>query len=792
MSARLAALVVTAACATMGLPTQALAAVVTPSLDGSSLLYFAEDGEDNALTVSLSAGTYTFTEAPGVVITPLGPTCSSVPEGPPTNVVTCSATGISGLEIFLFDGDDEALVSAPTDTILRGGLGDDRLTGGSGDDQLNGDESNVGGGSDTLIGNAGDDELNGEPPPFTSSVGGANNLDGGPGADFLNGGGGRDTANGGDDADRVFGYAGADDLDGADGSDLVVGGDGSDAIGGGEGNDRLGDDATATTNGFPPDRGSDAFDGGPGDDLLRPGLGPTQGVPDSDTLNGGGGRDSVTYEQRAAPVTVSINGAPGDGFPGEGDNVGLDVERLVGGRVADRLSGGPTNDSIDGLTGADVITGGAGADTLDGGVLDAESDNVAGGDGDDLVRGNAGDDTLNGDRGRDGVEGGGGDDAIAGGQDNDNLAGGAGADRAEGGAGNDRLNGSTPALVGADGADVLRGDAGNDSLTGAEGNDTLVGGSGADDMKGGLGRDAAEDQGATSDVTVVLDDRPNDGQRGEGDNVRTDVEDVRGGGVQDTFTGSAGANDLDAGAGEDFVDGRRGRDELRGGGSRDVVRARDGNRDLVDCGRSADFAIVDRRDVVRENCERRDAGRARARLGRAVVVQPRGKGLQFGLPRTARTVPLLDRIRVPVASLLDARRGSVRLTSARTRTRRQSAIFSAGLFTVLQSRSRRPVTEVRLKGGNFRRCGARAGSGRVGAAQRRRRTVRRLRGNARGRFRTRGRYSAATVRGTVYTVVDRCDGTLTRVRRGVVLVRDFRRRVTIRLRAGRSYLARAP
>jgi hypothetical protein len=39
---------------------------------------------------------------------------------------------------------------------------------------------------------------------------------------------------------------------------------------------------------------------------------------------------------------------------------------------------------------------------------------------------------------------------------------------------------------------------------------------------------------------------------------------------------------------------------------------------------------------------------------------------------------------------------------------------------------------------------------------------------------------------------DRCDGTLTRVRRGRVDVRDFTRRRTIRLRAGRSYLARAP
>ncbi|HEV2776778.1 MAG TPA: calcium-binding protein, partial [Solirubrobacteraceae bacterium] len=318
----------------------------------------------------------------------------------------------------------------------------------------------------------------------------------------------------------------------------------------------------------------------------------------------------------------------------------------------------------------------------------------------------------------------------------------------------------------------------------------LSGGPGGDDMRGGAGRDAADYSEAGGNVTVVLDDAPNDGQGGEGDNVRSDVEDVRGGGVQDTFTGSRDGNDLDGGAGEDYVDGRGGRDELRGGTSRDVVRARDGNRDLVDCGRSADFAIVDRRDVVR-NCERKDAGRARARLGRDVVVRPKGVRLQFGLPRSRRTVPLLDTIGVPVATTLDARGGSLRLTSARSRGKSQSATFSSGLFTVLQARSRRPITELRLKGGDFRRCGTRAGRGRAGAAQRRRRTIRRLRGNARGRFRTRGRYSAATVRGTDYTVEDRCDGTLTRVRRGVVLVRDFRRRRTVTVRAGRSYLARA-
>ena len=77
------------------------------------------------------------------------------------------------------------------------------------------------------------------------------------------------------------------------------------------------------------------------------------------------------------------------------------------------------------------------------------------------------------------------------------------------------------------------------------------------------------------------------------------------------------------------------------------------------------------------------------------------------------------------------------------------------------------------------------------AAQLSRRTVRRLRANARGRFQTRGNNSSATVRGTIWTTTDRCDGTLTQVRRGTVVVRDFRRKRNVIVRAGKSYLARA-
>ncbi len=71
-------------------------------------------------------------------------------------------------------------------------------------------------------------------------------------------------------------------------------------------------------------------------------------------------------------------------------------------------------------------------------------------------------------------------------------------------------------------------------------------------------------------------------------------------------------------------------------------------------------------------------------------------------------------------------------------------------------------------------------------------TLQLLHASAKGKFRTKGRYSAATVRGTKWTIADRCDGTLTRDLVHSVAVTDFVRHKTIVLHAGQSYLAKAP
>jgi len=163
------------------------------------------------------------------------------------------------------------------------------------------------------------------------------------------------------------------------------------------------------------------------------------------------------------------------------------------------------------------------------------------------------------------------------------------------------------------------------------------------------------------------------------------------------------------------------------------------------------------------------------------------KGIEF--------VPLSQAEQIPVGSFLDTRRGTVRLQSALNAAGdRQTGDFLSSIFQVRQSkrRSARGLTDLVLKGGTFNRCGAARGKrGKRASASLSRRTIRRLRANAQGRFRTSGRNSSATVRGTRWETIDRCDGTLTKVQRGTVVVRDFRKKKNVVLKAGKSYLARA-
>ena len=140
-----------------------------------------------------------------------------------------------------------------------------------------------------------------------------------------------------------------------------------------------------------------------------------------------------------------------------------------------------------------------------------------------------------------------------------------------------------------------------------------------------------------------------------------------------------------------------------------------------------------------------------------------------------------ERIRFPLGSQLDTTAGAVSVTLARGSARDTSEFYD-GVFTLLQANAS-AIGELRLGGGNFDLCLRPAGL----AADRR--PVRRLWGSGRGRFKTRGRYSSATVRGTRWVTEDACGGTETRVEEGVVAVYDVVRRLTFNVPAGKKYFA---
>jgi hypothetical protein len=145
---------------------------------------------------------------------------------------------------------------------------------------------------------------------------------------------------------------------------------------------------------------------------------------------------------------------------------------------------------------------------------------------------------------------------------------------------------------------------------------------------------------------------------------------------------------------------------------------------------------------------------------------------------------------IRVGSVLDLTKGKIRLATAAATAggRTQSADFFDGMAVFTQDR-RSGLTTLTLTRGDFSSCpGGRQASWNPFAIAARQGN--RLWASGRGRFRTRGRYSAATVRGTTWLVQDTCAGTLTRVKAGNVAVSDFVKRRTVIVRAGGRYLAK--
>jgi Ca2+-binding RTX toxin-like protein len=133
---------------------------------------------------------------------------------------------------------------------------------------------------------------------------------------------------GGDDTIRVEANVRGATLRGGDGNDTLLGGEDGDTLIGGDGNDTL------------------------------------DGKEGSDVYAGGDGFDAADYRFETANLVLSIDGVANEsGGNADGDDIGLDVERVLGGSGSDRITGSAAANSITGREGNDTISPAATATT---------------------------------------------------------------------------------------------------------------------------------------------------------------------------------------------------------------------------------------------------------------------------------------------------------------------------------------------------------------------------------------------------------------------------------------------
>jgi len=146
------------------------------------------------------------------------------------------------------------------------------------------------------------------------------------------------------------------------------------------------------------------------------------------------------------------------------------------------------------------------------------------------------------------------------------------------------------------------------------------------------------------------------------------------------------------------------------------------------------------------------------------------------LKGSKRYVELKGGLQVKVGASVDARHGTVTIVGPGSADK---ANFFDGLFLISQSKGLTTLTLIEALD-----CRKQAKT----AA--RKPKSRRLWGDGKGRFRTKGSYSAATVRGTKWLVTDTCTSTTTRVTQGTVSVEDFVKHKRVTVRANKRYTAR--
>ncbi len=174
-------------------------------------------------------------------------------------------------------------------------------------------------------------------------------------------------------------------------------------------------------------------------------------------------------------------------------------------------------------------------------------------------------------------------------------------------------------------------------------------------------------------------------------------------------------------------------------------------------------------------------------VGKLVNAEPARGTVKIKLPKGKHFRRLTEGEQLPVGTIVDTLNGRITLHVAANRSGgRAEAVFYDGIFKLGQTTSKKPTTVLTL---TERLTGCKA-SGKASSAAKKKKN-RRLWGDGKGRFQTKGKHSAATVVGTKWLVEDRCTSTLTRVARGKVKVTDFVKHKTVLVKKGHKYVASA-
>ena len=186
---------------------------------------------------------------------------------------------------------------------------------------------------------------------------------------------------------------------------------------------------------------------------------------------------------------------------------------------------------------------------------------------------------------------------------------------------------------------------------------------------------------------------------------------------------------------------------------------------------------------------------ATTKLGETVGAATVAGGIRVKAPGADTFTQLPVGAPVPVGSVVDATEGLVQIAAEAAGGADQQAVLTGAVFKVQQAAKDKGVTDLVLRGGDFSDCGGGRGKATARAAGARKgkggQVARGLWAAGKGKFRTKGRYGTAAVRGTRWATVDRCNSTTVKVFDGVVDVTDHATGETVAVRAGeRRVIAR--